>query len=269
MDINKLIDFCFHWIKTSGIKLLIGVIAIFIFWKLINKTLSSLNKFLLSKNFDETLISFCHAFADIGLKFLLVVVVMDYVGIATSGIAALLASAGLAVGLALQGSLGNFAGGVIILILRPFKVTDYIECEKYQGVVEKITIFYTHIITVDNKEITIPNGKLSNGTVINYSSKPTRRVDLTISVGYNEDILLVKSLLNEIALKSEHVLKDQEPFIALSKHAASSLDFVLRVWTNTEDYWNVYFYLLEEVKLKFDENNISMPYQQMDIHMIK
>ncbi|MGL5416990.1 MAG: mechanosensitive ion channel family protein [Clostridium sp.] len=266
-DLDKLTTSFIHWAITSGIKLLISIVVLFLGWKLISTGLKRLNIFLKKKNVDPTLTSFFHAFADIALKILLVVCVISYLGVQTSSFAAVIASAGLAVGLALQGSLSNFAGGVIILLLRPFNVGDVIEASTKSGTVEQIGIFYTHIVSADNKEIMIPNGSLVNGTIINYSSKDLRRVDLTFGVGYNDDILKVKNILHEIILKHPLILKEPEPFIALSEQAASSLNFVVRAWGKNEDYWTIYYDLLEESKLRFDEEGISIPYPQMDIHV--
>ncbi|GAA0069345.1 mechanosensitive ion channel [Clostridium sardiniense] len=269
MDITVIFDNILHWVSTSGVKLVFGLIGLWIGWKAVNKGLKTLNTLLKKQNIDLTLVSFFHAFADIALKVLLVIVFMGFVGIPTAGFAALLASAGLAVGLALQGSLSNFAGGVIILLLRPVQVGNYIETSSYQGTVEKIGIFYSHLVTADNREILIPNGALANGSLINYSSKPLRRVDLTFSVGYNDDILKVKTILNKIIDNNPLILKDPAPFVAVSEHAASSINFIVRAWCDTENYWIIYFDLLETVKIEFDNNNISIPYPQMDLHMQK
>ncbi|MDO5038241.1 mechanosensitive ion channel family protein [Clostridium sp.] len=269
MNLELIFDSVLNWISRNGIKLIIGLIGLWIGWKLVNKLIAWLNILFKKQNIDLTLVSFFNAFADVALKILLIIAFVGFLGVPTASFTAILASAGLAIGLALQGSLSNFAGGVIILLIRPFKVGDYIETASYQGKVEKISIFYSHLVTSDNKEILIPNGALANGSLINYSSKPIRRVDLTFSVAYESDLQSVKNILNNITLKNNLILNDPEPFVAISAQAASSIDFIVRAWCKTEDYWNVHFYLLEEVKLKFDENNISIPFPQMDIHMYK
>lgn len=267
-NFNHLIKLVSTWITHSGIKIILSVLFLFIGWKIINKVLKKTNSILTNKNIDPTLTTFFRGFADIALKILLVISVISYLGIETTSLAAIIASAGLAVGLALQGSLSNFAGGVIILLIRPFNVGDTIEVANNRtGVVEQISIFYTHIITGDNKEIMVPNGSLVNGTIINYSTKELRRVDLTFGVGYGDDIIKVKRILSEIINENDLILKTPEPFIALSEQAASSVNFVVRAWVKNEDYWTVHFYLLEESKLRFDKENISIPFPQMDVHV--
>ncbi|MDZ4994154.1 mechanosensitive ion channel [Clostridium perfringens] len=268
-DITQMYEKLLTWITTNGFKLLVSLILLYIGWKLINKVIKLLANILRQRNIDATLTSFMEAFTDISLKILLVITLMSYVGFDIAGLAALIASAGLAVGLALQGSLSNFAGGVIILLLRPFRVGDFIEAVGYSGTVEKITVFYTHLATPDNKEILIPNGTLANGSLINYSAKDTRRVDLVFSVGYDDDIIKVKNVLWDIINKNDLILKTPEAFVGISQHAASSIDFTVRVWSKQEDYWTIYFDLLEQVKLRFDEENISIPYPQMDVHLNK
>ena len=171
---------------------------LYIGWKIVNKLVKIMNRTLQRRNVDATLSSFLDTFVEIALKIIVVVIFMGYVGIDTAGIAALVASAGVAIGLALQGSLSNFAGGVIILLIRPFNVGDYVEGSGHSGTIEKIGIFYTHMTTVDNKLILIPNGNLANGSIVNYSAKELRRVDLTFGVGYEEDIIKVKRVLSNI-----------------------------------------------------------------------
>ena len=267
MSLEKYIENIITWASTKGIKLIIGILMLYIGWKIVNKLVKIMNRTLQRRNVDATLSSFLDTFVEIALKIIVVVIFMGYVGIDTAGIAALVASAGVAIGLALQGSLSNFAGGVIILLIRPFNVGDYVEGSGHSGTIEKIGIFYTHMTTVDNKLILIPNGNLANGSIVNYSAKELRRVDLTFGVGYEEDIIKVKRVLSNIIEAHESILKTPEPFIALSAHGDSAVNFVVRVWCNNKDYWKIYFDLLEKVKLKFDEENISIPYPQMDLHI--
>lgn len=255
------------WATTKGVRLLIGIIMLLVGWRLIKNVLKIIDTTLKKRDVDITLLSFLNGFANIALKILLVVLVMGYVGIATTGIAAIVASAGLAVGLSLQGSLSNFAGGVIILIIRPFNVGDYIEASIHSGTVEKISIFYTYLVTPDNKQILIPNGSLANGSVINYSTKELRRLDLTFDISYSENISKVKVILSNIITTHKLIIDDPQPFVGISAYRDSSIEFVIKAWCKNSDYWTIFYDLLEQVKLRFDEEGIEIPYPQMDIHM--
>ena len=203
----------------------------------------------------------------IGIKIILILMVMNYVGIETTGLAAVIGAAGIGIGLAVQGSLSNLAGGVVILFIRPFNVGDYIDAAGLSGTVEKIGMFYTTLLSIDNKVELIPNGTLANGNIVNYTSKPERRVDLTFSVAYEEDVYKVKNILTNIVNNNELIMKNPEPFVGLSEHGESSINFVVRAWCKTEDYWDIYFDLLEKVKVKFDEENVVIPYPQMDVRI--
>ena len=267
MSLEKFLGKIVNWATTDGIKLIIGIFLLWIGWKLAKKIVNILNKTLERRNVDVTIRSFLDTFLEVILKCLVVLVVLEYVGIKTTGVAALVASAGVAIGLALQGSLSNFAGGLVILLIRPFNVGDYVEGAGHNGVIEKIGMFYTHMVSVDNKLILVPNGTLANGSIVNYSAKELRRVDLTFGVGYEQDILKVKRVLSNIVEAHDLILKTPEPFIALSNHGDSAINFVVRVWVNNSDYWKVHFDLLESVKVAFDNEDISIPYPQMDLHI--
>ena len=269
MSLEKFLGKIVNWATTDGIKLIIGIFLLWIGWKLARKLVNIMNKTLEKRNVDATVRSFLDTFVEVVLKGVVIYIFLDQVGIKTTGIAALLASAGVAIGLALQGSLSNFAGGVIILLIRPFNVGDYIEGAGHTGTIEKIGMFYTHMATVDNKLILVPNGNLANGSIVNYSAKELRRVDLTFGVGYEQDVLKVKRVLSNVVDNHDLILKTPEPFIALSAHGDSAINFVVRAWVNNSDYWKVYFDLLESVKVKFDEEEISIPYPQMDLHIKK
>ncbi|WP_297993394.1 mechanosensitive ion channel family protein [uncultured Clostridium sp.] len=269
MNLEQFINRLIEWLTTEGIKLVIGLFLLWAGWKIAKKIVNIMSKTLEKKNVDITIRTFLDTFVEVVLKGIVVYIFLEQVGIKTTGIAALLASAGVAIGLALQGSLSNFAGGVIILLIRPFNVGDYIEGSGHSGTIEKIGMFYTHMTTVDNKLILIPNGNLANGSIVNYSAKELRRVDLTFGVGYEQDVLKVKRVLSNIIDAHDLILKTPEPFIALSAHGDSAVNFVVRVWVNNGDYWKVHFDLLESVKVKFDEEEISIPYPQMDLHIKK
>ena len=242
----------YEWLSTSGLKIVIGLLLVWIGFKIITRVIKAANKVMERRNVDVTLASFLDGFMNICLKLLLVLMIMNYVGLSTSGIIALLGSAGIAVGLALKESLSNFAGGVIILFIRPFNVGDYIEGAGESGKVDKIGIFYTHMSTVDNKQILVPNGTLANGIVRNYTAQEMRRVDLTFCVGYDQDIRAVKNAIFSVINKEELILNEPEPFVAVSELADSSVNFITRVWTETDNYWKVYYSLLENVKIKFE-----------------
>ena len=261
-----------NWVLNDGIdigvKLIIGVLVIAIGFKIINNISKKFLKFAELKAVDVTIVKFLKSCINISLKcILLLIIIGGYWDVKLTGLAAILASAGVAVGLALQGSLSNFAGGFIILFLRPFKVGDYIQAAGFEGTVEQIGVFYTNLATIDNKLVMIPNGTLYNGSLINYSAKETRRVDLVFSVSYDSDLLKVRRVLKEIVDKHKLILQKPEPFIGLIHQNASSLDFTVRVWVKNSDYWTVYFDLLESVKNRFDEEHIDIPYPQMDLHL--
>lgn len=258
-----------NWITTFGAKLIIGLLVIFIGLKVIKKLVKHFTTFLQKKSVDVTLTKFLHAFAEVTLKAFLFLIILGYWDVQLTGLAALVASGGVAIGLALQGSLSNFAGGFIILLIRPFKVGDYIETGIYQGSVEEIGLFYTKLTTVDNKLILIPNGSLSNGSLVNYSAKEKRRVDLTFSVSYENDVNHVKDVLIDVVNKQNFILSDPSYFVGITAHGPSSIDFTVRVWCKSEHYWDIHGSLLEEVKIRFDKENISIPYPQMDVHIKK
>ncbi|MEO3347457.1 mechanosensitive ion channel family protein [Romboutsia sp. 1001216sp1] len=269
MPLDTLIEKFIGWVTEYGIKLIIGLIVISIGLKIIKKVVKQFGVFLEKRDVDVTLRRFIQSLTAGVLKVILFIGILGYWDVKLTGLAAIVASGGVAIGLALQGSLSNFAGGFIILLLRPFKVGDYIQTGVYEGTVEEIGLFYTKLTTIDNKLILIPNGTLSNGSLINYSAKEERRVDLTFSVGYENNILHVKEVLTDIVKRQEFVLDNPKPFIGVSAHSPSSVDFIVKVWCKSEHYWDIHFSLLEKVKLRFDEENISIPYPQMDLHVKK
>jgi len=201
------------------------------------------------------------------LKALLFISVAQMVGIETTSFIAILAAAGLAIGLALQGSLANFAGGVLILMFRPYKVGDFVDAQGVTGTVDEIQIFNTVIKTGDNKRIIVPNGAISNGIITNFSAEATRRVDFIFGIGYDDDIAQAKSTLKRIFAEDDRVFTDPEPLVVVSELADSSVNFTCRVWVNAADYWGVFFDTTEKVKLVFDKENISIPYPQSDVHI--
>lgn len=218
---------------------------------------------------DSTLQLFVRSATRMGLKLLVIITAIMVAGVPMTTFVALLGAAGLAIGLALQGSLSNLAGGVLIISLRPFKVGDYIDGAGHSGTITEIGLFYTHMTTVDNRVIIIPNATIANSSVTNYVFYPTRRLDLEFGVDYSSDINKVKAVLMDTIMKHPLVLKDPEPFVRLAAHSDSSLVFKTRIWVNTPDYWSLNFDLQEQVKLAFDANDIEIPYPHMVIQSKK
>lgn len=253
-----------------GYKIVIALLVLFIGFRVIKIIMKGFKKFLGKTDIDESLYKYLVNISEIGLKVLLTFAVLQKTELmAITPFLTVIGAAGLAVGLAFQGSLANFAGGVLILTFRPFKVGDFIEAQGYAGIVEEISIIYTVLNTPDNKRVIVPNGHLSNSSCVNYSANDKRRVDLTFGVGYEADINKVKEVIGQIANKHELIFNDPEPFIRVVEHGDSSVNFVTRVWCKTEHYWDVYFDLMEEVKVAFDKEGISIPYPHVDVTMLK
>lgn len=269
VSLERMLEKLYEWVITRGVNVFFGIIFLSIGWKVINKTLKRIRRILESKNADQTITRFLDNVMNVTLKTVLIIIILQYIGVNLTGLTTIVASAGVALSLALKGSLANLAGGVIILVARPFNVGDFIETTEHSGVVEKISIFYTYLVTFDNKQILIPNGILTDSSIVNYSSKEIRRVDLTFSVAYEEDVIRVKNVLINILKKNELVLEEPEFFVGISMHGDSAINFIVKAWCKTEDYWTVYYDLLETVKIKFDEEGISIPYPQMDLHVNK
>ncbi|ATX80993.1 small conductance mechanosensitive channel [Mariprofundus ferrinatatus] len=268
--------------ETSNIQELISVyvipwginialaLAIFVVGRRVAKILLSVvDKMLRKADLDPILVNFVHSILNALLLLVIIIASLDQLGVDTTSFIALIGAAGLAVGLALQGSLQNFAAGVLLIVFRPFKVGDFVEAAGTSGVIEVIGIFTTTMKTGDNREIIIPNGSIYNGTITNYSARPTRRVDMVFGIGYGDDIRKAKEIMQGIIDADERILKEPAPLIAVGALADSSVNFNVRPWVNSGDYWPVYFDLNEKIKLAFDENGISIPYPQMDLHISK
>jgi len=264
---NMILNFLFELFASFGIKIIESLIVLFVGIKLIKFAKKWIKNSPRLEKIDMGVRTFFGSFLGITLYIILFISIAMILGIPTTSFITALASCGVAIGLALQGALGNLAGGIMILIFKPFKVGDYITTSSASGTVTNITIMYTMLTTPDNKVITIPNGTLTNSVIENYSASDKRRVDLSFTTGYDCDIEKVKEILLNVANKHEKVLKEQPPFARLAKHGDSALEYTLRVWCNAQDYWDVNFDLIEEVKKEFDSNGISIPYPQMDIHI--
>ena len=264
---QDLLNTIINWCLNTGVKLVIGLVLMIILFKIINILTKKLYKRLKAKNVDETLLRTITSAIRVIVKGLIVLCFVGYVGIETASITALITSCGVALGLALQGSLSNLAGGIIIILMRPFRIGDYIEAQGEGGTVEDIQIFYTYIVTPDNKVIMIPNGSLANGNIRNYSTKEFRRVDFEFSISYDEDFERAKKVIWEVIENTEFVLMDPQPFVRVKTHGESTINIVTRVWTKNEHYWDVYFDMMESIKTNFDKSNIEIPYNQLDVHI--
>lgn len=245
-------------------------IAIVVVGRIVVKWLVKLiRKLMVRSDFDPILVNFASSIANAVLLLFVFIAALDQLGVNTTSLIALLGAAGLAIGLALQGSLQNFAAGVMMIVFRPFKLGDFIEAGGVMGIVEQISIFSTTMNTVDNREIIIPNGQIYAGAITNYSAKDTRRIDMVFGIGYGDDMLKAKNIMEDILAKHELVLDEPAPAVAVAELADSSVNFNVRPWVNSADYWGVRSELIEQIKLAFDKKGISIPYPQMDIHTDK
>ncbi len=275
-DIDKKVFSLVDWIVShipnmlSGIFLAIVAIIIFaIGRKLINLLVKILDKSFRKSSMDLGVIKFLNSFIRISLNIVLIVVIAGFVGLETTSLATIIGSAGLAIGLSLQGSLSNFAGGVLVLILKPFTIGDYIISGSNEGVVKGIDIFYTRLLTADNRLVVIPNGALSNSPITNVTNQDIRRVDIVVGVDYSEDIRKVKNLLSDIANNYELIEKDKGVDIFVDELASSSVNIGFRVWAKTENYWKVKWDMNENIKYEFDKAGISIPFDQLDVSIKK
>ena len=266
-DWGTLLSIVYAWLTTTGIKLVIAIVLMIISFKIINVFCKRLYKRMHKKNVDETIARVGSQSLRILLKIVVLVCLVGYVGIETASISAVLASIGVGISLAVQGTLSNFAGGVIIIVMRPFKIGDYITSNDQSGTVEDIKLFYTHIVTPDNKGVVIPNGQLANNVIVNTSAKDTRRVEVITSVAYGTDVEQVRRIINEVCAANELVFTDPAPFVELSNTGSSSLDFTTRVWCNRGDYWTVYYGLISKILAAMNENGIEIPFNQLDVNL--
>ncbi|AVM57594.1 mechanosensitive ion channel protein MscS [Bacteroides heparinolyticus] len=267
--LQYLVEKMMGWGVDIGGRIISAAIIYFIGRILISLIKKFIAKVLVKRNIDAGIQSFVRSLVNILLTVLLVVAVIGKLGIETTSFAALLASAGVAIGMALSGNLQNFAGGLVILLLRPYKVGDWIESQGVSGTVREIQIFHTILTTADNKVIYIPNGALSSGTVINYSKEDTRRVDWVIGVEYGEDYNKVEETVRRIIAADKRILNTPEPFLALHALADSSVNVVIRVWVKSQDYWGVYFDMNRIIYSEFNKEGISFPFPQLTVHQAK
>lgn len=260
--IESIMNWVWGFIPNLVLAILILVIGLWII-KFLNRMI---HKLFQIKDYDETLESFAQSFIKITLKVLLFVLVITQLGVKSSSLVALVGAAGLAIGLALQGSLANFAGGVLILLFKPFKVGDFISAQGVDGVVKEISIFTTKLNTFGNQVAIIPNGQLSNNSIINYDVENTRRDKIDVGIGYSSNIKIAKDILLKICADNENILTDPAPEVYVGELADSSVNLTLRFWANNDVFWAAHFHVLEELKYRFDEAGIEIPFPQRDVH---
>ena len=269
MDVANLMGQLQELVVVYGIQILIALV-IFIVGRWIVKAIRNfLQGMMTKKNVDPAVNSFVCSLVYVTLLVFVIIAALAQVGIQTTSLIAVLGAASLAIGLALQGSLANFAAGVLLIIFRPFKVGDYVECAGTAGAVDEMQIFTTLLKSPDNKKIIIPNAKLLGDVITNYSAKDTRRVDLVIGVSYSDDLKKVEKVLTDILSQDERVLKNPAPTIGVLELADSSVNFAVRPWVKTGDYWNVYFDLTKNIKLRLDAEGIAIPFPQRDVHLFQ
>ena len=256
------------WVD-AGLKLIYVLVILVVGGKLIKVITKLVTKGRGFRKLDASVSSFLLSFIKVSLNVILIVIVAGVIGIPSASIITLIGSAGVAIGLAMQGGLSNIAGGLIILIFKPFRIGDFIDTHTDSGTVKNISLFYTTLTTIDNRTVSIPNGNLANSPSINYSNQKERRLDISIDVSYNNKIDDVKKSINAVLSKEKRINRDKEVFVRLTNYKESSIEYTIRVWVLKEDYWDIKFDLLESIKDKFDKDGIIIPYNQLDIHVNK
>ena len=269
MNTTELMIHAKQFILTYGPKLVGAILVLIIGLWIVKMLTKGFGKVLDKRNVDDSLKPFLKNIVGVLLKVMLVISVLGMLGIEMTSFIAILGAAGLAVGMALSGTLQNFAGGVMILIFKPFKVGDYLEAQGHIGTVSEIQIFNTILKSLDNKTIIIPNGGLSNASMVNYSTEKLRRVDWTIGIGYGDDSNKGKEVIQKMLNDNPLVLKDPAVFVEIAELADSTVNFTVRAWVKTEDYWTVFFYLNEKVYQNFEKEGLNIPFPQMDVHLHK
>lgn len=256
-------------ILSYSVKVLVALVILYLGRWLAKSLTRMLEKALLHKKVDRAVVSFLSGIIQAAIMVATVLIALSQVGIQTASFIAILGAAGLAIALALQGSLSNFASGVLIILFRPFRAGDFVDAAGVSGVVEKIEIFQTVLKSADNKRIIVPNSQITGSAIVNYSAETTRRVDLVVGISYDSDLKKAKELLEQILKADSRILAEPAPVIAVGALADSSVNILIRPWVNAADYWPVYWDTLEQIKLTFDEHQIVIPFPQMDLHLKK
>ena len=266
-DLQKYTDSAMEFLVNHGPTVLLAIVILIICFVIIKLFTKSLGKAMTRSKIDVSLRKFLLSLIGILLKVILLIILISMIGVEMTPFIAVLGAAGLAIGLSLQSSLGNFASGILILLFKPYKIADFVEAAGNSGTVHEIQIFSTILKTPDNKTVIIPNGEIYNSSITNYSTEPKRRVDMTFGCGYSDNLKKAKEILETLVKNDTRVLKDPAPMVAVSELADSSVNFVVRAWCNTPDYWNIYFDMQEKVKLEFDKEGVSIPFPQQDVHV--
>ena len=269
MDVDKILDTVVTWAGDYSLKLLAAIIILVVGRWVARKIAGLLARVLEKNGIDVTLTGFLENITYYALLVLVLIAAAGQLGINTTSFLTIVGAAGLAVGLALKDSLSNFASGVMLVLFRPFKVGDVVNTAGVTGKVERINIFNTVLNTPDNQKVIVPNSGITSGVITNITANPTRRIDLVAGIGYEDDIAGAKKVLNEIIRSDDRILKDPAPTVAVSELADSSVNFVVRPWVKTAEYWDVYFDLTEQIKIRFDAEGISIPYPQQDLHLFQ
>ncbi len=269
MDFDKMLDTVVQWASTYSMKLLAAILILIIGRWVARKIARLLARVLEKNGIEVTLTGFLENITYYAMLVLVLIAAAGQLGINTTSFLTIVGAAGLAIGLALKDSLSNFASGVMLVLFRPFQVGDVVNAAGVSGKVERINIFNTVLNTPDNQKVIVPNSSITSDVITNITANPTRRIDLVAGIGYEDDIAKAKKVLNEIVQSDDRILKDPAPQIAVSELADSSVNFVVRPWVKTDEYWDVYFDLTEQIKLRFDAEGISIPYPQQDLHLFQ
>jgi len=269
MEVNGILSSVWSIITIYGLKIIAALVVLIVGKWVAGLLRKFAGRVMDKKNIDPTIVSFVVSLVYIALMTFVILAALGQLGIQTTSFIAVIGAAGLAIGLALQGSLANFAAGFLMIIFRPCKVGDFIEAAGVMGTVEDIQVFTTRLKTPDNKVIIIPNAKLTSDNITNFSAKDTRRVDLVFGIGYSDDIDKAKSVIKGVLADDDRVLQDPAPSVGIVELGDSSVNFAVRPWVKTADYWNAYFALTEAIKKRFDAEGISIPFPQRDVHVYK
>ncbi len=267
MNIDQIMNTLTEFVTTYGIRMVGGIVTLIIGFWVIGRIAKWLRGYFKRADYDETLEPFILSIVSVGLKILLILAVASMLGIETASFIAVFGALAFAIGLALQGSLSHFASGVLILIFRPYEVGDFITAAGHSGTVRELQIFNTILTTLDNRKVIIPNGNVLSGTIENFTAPDLRQVDMTFGIGYSDDIDKAKQVLEDTLNNAPNVLHDRGHTIVVKELADSSVNFAVRCWCNTSDYWGIFFFMQENVKKNFDREGINIPFPQMDVHV--